>query len=89
MCTCAAPNIRLPPDEKGEIDELWAPITIQINKKKGFKPEATAKAGTIGNSVGATTPSVLANIDIIALIMNNKVGINQIGTLVLSHSVSS
>lgn len=52
MCTCAAPNIRLPPDEKGEIDELWAPITIQINKKKGFKPEATAKAGTIGNSVG-------------------------------------
>ena len=81
--------MRLPPDEKGEIDELCAPITIQINKKKGLKPEATAKAGTIGNKVGATTPRVLAKIDIIALIMNTKNGIIQIGTLVLSHSVSS
>lgn len=78
----------LPPDEKGEMDELWAPTTIQMNKNKGFKPEATASAGTIGNKVGATTPSVLANIDIIALILKTKNGIIQIGTLVLSHSVS-
>ena len=81
ICTWAAPSIRLPPDEKGEIDELCAPITMQINSNKGFNPEAMARAGTIGNRVGATTPSVLANTDMIALMMNTKIGIIQIGTM--------
>ena len=89
ITTCEAPNIRLPPDEKGESDELCAPTTIQVNSNKGLSPEATAKGSTIGNRVGATTPSVLANTDIIALITKTNIGINQIGTLVLSHSVSS
>ena len=89
ITTWEAPNIRLPPDEKGDSDELCAPTTIQVNSSKGLMPEATARGSTIGNKVGATTPSVLANIDMIALITKTKIGIIQIGTLVLSHSVSS
>ena len=81
--------MRLPPDEKGDSDELCAPTTIQVKSNKGLMPEATARGNTIENKVGATTPSVLANTDMIALITKTSVGINQIGTLVLSHSVSS
>ena len=36
-----APMTRLPPDENGEIAELWAPTTIQVYKINGFRPAAS------------------------------------------------
>lgn len=45
-----APMTRLPPDENGEIAELWAPTTIQVYKINGFRPdtsESLAQAETM------------------------------------------
>ncbi|SSQ43501.1 Uncharacterised protein [Acinetobacter baumannii] len=57
-----------------------------MNSTSGFRPEVSASAGTIGNKVGATTPRVLENTDIMALIRHNSTGITHTGTLFANHS---
>ena len=42
------PSTRLPPEEKGEIAELCAPITIQVNKITGAIPVVSDRVGTNG-----------------------------------------
>ena len=80
------PRIRLPPDEKGEIAEACAPMTMQANSIIGEIPVAEATAGTSGNRVGHTTPRVLLKIDMQALMSANVTGTNIVGILELSQS---
>ena len=66
-----------------------APMILLLSKRTNLNIIIATLSVNYGALAGATTPRVLAKIDIIALIMNTKNGIIQIGTLVLSHSVSS
>lgn len=73
------PIIRLPPDENGEIAELWAPIIMQVNSTSGLIPVAEARVGTRGNKAGHTTPSVLEKKLIMAPMMLNAIGTSHAG----------
>ena len=82
------PSTRLPPEENGEIAELWAPITIQVNNTRGLIPEASAREGTRGYSAGQTTPKVLEKKLIIAPITLKAIGTNHDGRLLPAHAAS-
>ena len=75
------PRTRLPPEENGEMAELCAPITIQLNKTSGLIPVVAAKVGTSGKSAGHTTPRVLEKKLMIAPIMLNAIGTSHAGRL--------
>lgn len=81
-----APMTRLPPDENGEIAELWAPTTIQVYKINGFRPDTSESPGTSGNNAGQTTPNVLEKKLIIAPIRLNATGMIQAGRLLPAHA---
>ena len=81
-----APMTRLPPDENGEIAELWAPTTIQVYKINGVRPAASESPGTSGNNAGQTTPNVLEKKLIIAPIKLNATGMIQAGRLLPAHA---
>jgi hypothetical protein len=48
-----------PPEENGEKPVMIAQEVMTENSTVGFTPVCAAKPGTIGYSVGITTPSVL------------------------------
>jgi hypothetical protein len=82
------PNIKLPPEENGERAADSAPITTQVNKRRGLRPVEIAIDGIIGNIAGQTTPSVLLKKAIIPPIIHNVIGTINTGKLPLMKFAS-
>ena len=57
------PSIRLPPDEKGDIEVACEPATITVNSSMGFRFAQLQWLVRLNNA-GVTTPSVLLKNDI-------------------------
>lgn len=83
------PIIREPPEENGEIAELWTPITIDEKRTSGLIPVAPASVGTKGYNAGHTTPKVLEKKLMIAPTKLNAIGTSHARRLIVPASIAT